>query len=312
MAIIGLDIGGTKILGALFNKHGEIIDKEKNPSLGEEGFDIFLNQIHKTLDKLIKRCGKKIYGIGIGVPGIVNKKGKVLFTPNLPIKDFDMAKHLELKYDIPVKIGNDVNLGTFGEYSKLGSRYNNVIGLFPGTGLGGGIVINGKLYIGQGFAGELGHIVVQKDGLECGCGNRGCLESYASKKGIITYILNEVNKGRQCTLKEDALSGVLKSSKIKKACENKDEVVMEALEQFVEYLGMGVGIIMNIFNPDIILLGGGIIEAFGDRFLKDIKEHAKAYAMPGIYKNTKIIQSQLGDDAVIYGGYYIIKKEWFD
>lgn len=306
MAVIALDIGGTKILGALFDKSGTIIDKEKKPSKGEEGFEVFLNQIHRVIDNIIKRNDQKLEGIGIGVPGIVNQNGKVLFTPNLPIENFEMAKHLKDRYNVPIKIGNDVNLGTYGEYYELGIKHGNVIGLFPGTGLGGGIVIEGKLYIGQGFAGELGHIVVQKDGVQCGCGNYGCLESYASKKGIIRFIKSQIDLGRDTILKEDILNGILKSSKLRDACEKEDELALAAMEQFKEYLGMGVGIIMNIFNPDIILLGGGIIEAFGDELLVDIKAYAKAYAMKGIFQNTKIKKSHLGDDAVIYGAYHLV------
>ncbi len=308
MAIIGIDIGGTKILGAVFNKHGEIIDKEKKSSRGEQGFDVFINQVYKVVDQLLTRTSKKIEGIGIGVPGTVNTKGKILFSPNLPIQDFNMAKDLQAKYDVPVRVGNDVNLGTFGEYSELGITHANVIGLFPGTGLGGGIVLDGELYIGKGFAGELGHIVVQKDGVLCGCGNKGCLESYASKKGIISYIKSQLDKGRDCILKDEVGTGVLKSSKLKKAYLAKDKVTLEAIEQFVEYLAMGIGNIMNIFNPDLILIGGGIIDSFGQPLLDEIISHTKTYAMKGLFEQTKVQKSQLSDDAVIYGGYHLIKS----
>ena len=187
MAILGLDIGGTKILGALFDKNGTIVDKEKRASRAEAGQKIFINQVYKVIDTLLERSKEKVKGIGIGFPGIVNSKGFVVFAPNLPIKKYDLASDLKHRYDLEVRIGNDVNMGTYGEYKELKLDYLNVIGLFPGTGLGGGIIINGDLYIGQGFAGELGHIVVQRDGVQCSCGNYGCLESYASKKGIISY-----------------------------------------------------------------------------------------------------------------------------
>jgi glucokinase len=306
MAIIGLDIGGTKILGALFNERGQIIKTEKKSSKAEEGFDVFIKQVRKVIKKLMKESLDPIKGIGIGFPGIVDDNGFVLFSPNLPIEKFDLKGHLTKKFKVPVVIGNDVNMGTFGEYKEMKMDCKNVIGLFPGTGLGGGIIINKKLYIGQGFAGELGHIVVQKDGVLCNCGNHGCLESYASKKGIMSFLKQEIDKGRTSVLQENIESNILKSSALFKAVKNKDELALEAMKQFEEYLGMGIGIIMNIFNPDVIVIGGGIIETFGDTLLEEVKIYAKKNALPGMYKNSKIISSKLKDNAVIYGGYHAI------
>lgn len=308
MAIIGLDIGGTKILGAIFDAHGTIVDKEKQPSKASTGFERFMQQVYNVIDQLRERSKEPITGIGIGFPGTIDHDGKIIFAPNLPVENFDLAQHLESKYNTPVRVGNDVNLGTYGEYCELDITYKNVIGLFPGTGLGGGIVINGELYIGQGSAGELGHIVVQKNGVLCSCGNKGCLESYASKKGILAYLKHEMKKGRKTHLKEEVKLGMVKSSKLKKAYDKNDELVVEAIDRFKEYLGMGIGIIMNVFNPDLIIIGGGMIESFGKDLLKDIKKHTKDYALPGIYGNTKIRPSKLGDDAVIYGGYHLIKS----
>lgn len=307
MAIIGLDIGGTKILGAVFNEQGLIVDKEKHPSKAEQGFDAFMRQLYYVIEELIGRCNESIEGIGIGFPGTIDQNGHIIFAPNLPVKDFDLAGHLEEKYQVNVLVGNDVNLGTYGEYCELDIPYKNVIGLFPGTGLGGGIVINSELYIGQGSAGELGHIVVRKNGVKCSCGNKGCLESYASKKGILAYIKKEMKKGRKTILKKEVQVGVVKSSQLRKACEAGDELALEAIDQFKAYLGMGVGIIMNIFNPDLVIIGGGIVENFGKQLMKDIRKHAKAYTLPGIYEHTKLRHSKLGDDTVIYGGYHLIK-----
>ncbi len=307
MAYIGLDIGGTKILGALLDDEGAILDKEKTASLAEEGFDTFLSQVHHVIDTLFERTSEPIAGIGVGVPGMVDQQGVVVFTPNLPMKKFDLTSHLKERYHTNVQLGNDVNLGTYGEYKELKIQHKNVIGFFPGTGLGGGIIINGRLYIGKGLAGELGHIVVNKNGVPCSCGNEGCLESYASKKGIIAYLQSQLDHGRDTVLRDAVETGVIKSSKLKKAVDQGDVLAVEAIEQFKEYLGMGVGMIMNIFNPDLILIGGGIIDAFGEEMLIDIKKHAKHHAMKGIYKRTEIRQSRLGDDAVIYGAFHLVR-----
>lgn len=308
MSFIGVDIGGTKILGALFDKNGLIVLKEKKPSKGEEGFKVFLKQLDKVIDTLIRNSKTKVKGIGIGFPGIISKDGHVDFSPNLPIEDFHLVKHIEKKYNIPCKAGNDVNLGTYGEYKELGFNYENVIGLFPGTGLGGGIIINKKLYIGKGFAAELGHICVEKDGDFCNCGNKGCLEAYASKKGIINYILKEEAKGRICSLTESAKSGVIKSSRLLKAYNDKEEVIIEAMDRFTDYLGLGIGIVMNTFNPDLILIGGGVIDAFGSSLLRIVHEKAKQHTLSGIYSQTDVKKSKLSDDAVIYGAYHLIKS----
>ena len=309
MAIIGLDIGGTKLLGAVFNDERQIIDKEKKPSKGEDGLNTLKKQINKVIDNLLERNEIELEGIGVGVPGTVDHQGKVLFSPNLPFDNFDLAAHLESRYGVPARIGNDVNLGTYGEYSESDIQHYNVIGLFPGTGLGGGIIINERLYIGGGSAGELGHIIVQKDGVPCGCGNNGCLESYASKKGIIAYIEQQLKKGRKTVMEESVREGVIKSSKLKKAYDQGDEVVVEAMDKFVEYLGLGVGIIVNIFDPNMIIIGGGIIESFGDELLAGVKKQAEVSAMPSIFNNVEIVSSKLGDDAVIYGAYHLIKRK---
>lgn len=309
MAIIGLDVGGTKILGVLFDDNGEIVDQEKVPSKGEEGHKVFIDQVHFVVDSLIEKSSVEIHGIGVGVPGIVDTDGEIVFSPNLPFEGYRFKKEFQERYNVPVVIGNDVNLGTYGEYCELKLEHANVIGLFPGTGLGGGIIIDGKLYIGQGFAGEIGHITVEKDGVKCGCGNHGCLESYASKKGILSYARKQIRKGRKTLLKEDVKMGVVKSTRLKKVCDEKDKVALEAMEQFYDYLAMGCGIIMNIFNPDIILIGGGIIEVFNDVLLKKVTKRAKKYAMPGVYEKSEIRKSQLGDHAVAYGGYHLMKSK---
>lgn len=306
MAIIGLDIGGTKILGTLFDNQKKIVFKEKQDSHAKKGFDTFMKQVYLVIDIILENSSEPVKGIGIGFPGIVKGEGYVVFAPNLPVKDFDLAGHLSEKYNMLVRVGNDVNLGTYGEYCELGIDEKNVVGLFPGTGFGGGIIIDSKPYVGNGFAGEIGHIVVHKDGVKCSCGNKGCLESYASKKGILAYLRTEIKKGRKCSLKNHIKKGVLKSSKLKKAYEDGDELVLESISRFQEYFGIGIANVLNTFNPDVIIIGGGIVDAFGDELLKKTKKVAKEYCLPGVFECTKIKQSKLGDDAVIYGTYHLI------
>ena len=130
-----------------------------------------------------------------------------------------------------------------------------------------------------------------------------------SKKGIQAYLERKIKKGRKTILEEDIKSGVLKSSRLKQAYKQEDKQTVKAIKYFNDYLGMGVGIIINIFNPDMVLIGGGIIESFGDEMLKEIKAHAKTHAMPSLYDKTKIKKSKLGDNAVIYGAYHLVKRK---
>lgn len=307
MSIICLDIGGTKILGALFNESGDILYQYKTKSEGQHGFDHFIGQVHMVIDNLIANNEDDLQGIGIGFPGVIDRGGHIVYAPNLPVEDFDMIKHMQERYKTKVVVGNDVNLGTFGEYKELGIKDEHVIGLFPGTGFGGGIIVNGKPYIGNGFAGEIGHMVVNIDGVKCSCGNKGCLEAYASKNGIGSYLKKEIKKGRKTGLKSDVKRGVLKSSKLYKAYKEKDALVVEAIDQFQRYFGIGLANILNIFNPDVVIVGGGIVDAFGPKLLKKVKKVAKKYALPGVYDKTSIEISKLADDAVIYGAYHLLK-----
>ncbi len=308
---IGLDIGGTKILGSLYSENGESIKRIKKKTKAADGLDTVMNQIYKVIDGLLESIEEiELIGIGAGSPGIVKEGSIVTFSPNIPFRDFDLGALIKEKYSVPFILGNDVNVAMYGEWKASNtSEARNVLGLFVGTGVGGAIIIDGKLYVGKGGAAEFGHMVVNPEGAYCGCGSQGCLEAYASKTGIQNAIRGQLRKGRPSVLKEfmQADGSVIKSSSLKRAYDVKDKLAVEVIERAVYYLGLSVGTLINQFHPDLIILGGGIMESLGDEMLDNIVAEAERHAMPGIMDDVAFELSHLSDDAGIYGAYELIK-----
>lgn len=311
---ICLDIGGTKVLGALLDEKDNIILKVKKKTKADKGFEKIEERIVDVVDEIIKESGidkKEIAAIGAGAPGVINEEtGEILYTPNLPWKNYDIKKVMENKFGIPFFIGNDANMGMLGEWKYgVATKKENVVGLFIGTGVGGGFIINNKLFTGKRHdAGELGHMSVNTEGPYCNCGQRGCLEAYASKIAITKEIKVQIERGRKTVLKdlmEDA--AVIKSKDLKEAIDAKDCVALEVMDRAIYYLAAGTGNLINIFAPDMVVLGGGVLESLGDYIMPKIKDYVRRFTLPEILKGTEIVRSALGDDAIIYGSLAIIK-----
>lgn len=308
---IGLDIGGTKILGVLYDKDGKEIKKEKKKTKADEGLDKVKDQIFKVIDKLIEE-DVELLGIGAGSPGIIKDEGTVVFSPNIPFRDFNLKEIIEEKYDTKFVLGNDVNVAMFGEWKESGKKEaKNIIGIFVGTGVGGAIIIDGNLYTGRGGAGEIGHMVVNPEGAFCGCHGKGCLEAYSSKTGIQKEIKEQIAKGRKTDLKEymEEDGAVIKSSSLEKAYDDEDELCVEVMERACYYLGIATGSLINIFNPDLIIFGGGIMESMGNKLLPLIEKEARRHTMPGLLDSVDFELSKLSDDAGVIGAYHLIKSK---
>lgn len=309
---IGLDIGGTKILGLLYDQAGNELKREKKKTKAAEGLEVVIGQVSKVMATLLESNKDTLMGIGVGVPGLVDASGTVLFSPNIPFENFELAKIMKEKYQVPVVVGNDVNVAMYGEWRHLGSkRSENILGLFIGTGVGGAIILDGKLYVGQGSASEFGHMVVNSEGAYCGCGAQGCLEAYASKTAIQKSIQNQLNKGRVSILRDLLLEDgvVLKSSSLKKAIEAGDDLATDVVNRAARYLGIAIGSLVNAFHPDRIILGGGVIEAIGDYMLPIILNEAEQHAMPGMLKSVEFNFTHLGDEAGVYGAFCLIQNQ---
>ena len=310
--IIGLDIGGTKILGALYDVDGNVISKIKKKTKSNEGLEMVMKQVDKVIDGLIKAEGIELLGIGIGVPGLVNEQGEVLFSPNIPFRDFKLEKRISESYRVPVVVGNDVNVAMFGEYKHLNDvKLNDVLGIFVGTGVGGAIILGGNLFVGQGSAAEFGHMVVNVDGAYCGCGAQGCLEAYASKTAMQKYILKQLGKGRMSVLKDylEEDGAVMKSSSLKKALDVKDELALDVVERTAKYLGVAIGNLVNLFHPQMIILGGGVIESLEVELVDRAIREARLHAMPGLMDSVELKMSTLGDEAGVYGAYRLAREK---
>lgn len=306
---ISLDIGGTKVLGAIFDENNNIVYRIKKKTKAEEGFLKIEERIIKLVNELISESGmdkNSLTAIGAGAPGIIDEdKGEIIFTPNLPWRNYNIRSVIEDRFKVPFYIGNDVKLGVFGEWRYgAGVGRKNVVGIFVGTGVGGGIIIDNKLYTGaRHSAGEVGHMVINTEGPYCNCGQRGCLEAYSSKIAMAREIKSQIAMGRKTILKDLMEDNVMniRSKALKKALEEKDELAIEVIDRAVYYLAAGAGSLVNLFNPDMLILGGGVMEAIGDYVLQGVKERIKRFAMPDILNGTSILKSALEDDAIVYG-----------
>ncbi len=312
---ICLDIGGTKVLGAIFDDKEQIVYrlKKKTKESGDSSENVE-EVIISVVDEMRKDFGIKkdqISAIAAGAPGVIDQKsGIVLFSPNLPWRDYDIKTPIEKKFGVPFSIGNDVNVGVLGEYKYGAAKgYKNVVGFFVGTGMGGGLILNGRLFTGNKFkAAEYGHMVLNPEGPLCNCGQRGCLEAFSSKKGMGAYISQQISRGRKSVMADKLENGVFKSSVLKKALAAKDAVAVEAVDRACHYLAIATGNMINTFSPDIVVYGGGVIEAVGDIFLEKILSEVDRYCMPSIRTTVDLKQATLGDDSILYGALSMIKK----
>ena len=302
------------MLGAIFNEKDEIIYRlKKRSKSGGEGSADVEKVIISVVEEMIAESGidrSKLNAIASCAPGVIDQdRGVVLFTPNLPWRDYDMASSMRKKFGVPFYVGNDVNLGVLGEYHfGAGRGYKNIVGFFVGTGMGGGLILNGSLYTGNRFkAAEYGHMVLDPEGPLCNCGQRGCLEAFSSKQGMSAYIRQQAARGRETMMAEAVQEGVFRSKKLKKALEAGDKVAMEAVDRACHWLAVAAGNMINIFSPDLVLLGGGVIEAVGDLFLEKVLAEVDRYCMPLIRSTVDIKIADLGDDSILYGDLAMIK-----
>ena len=300
-------MGGTKILAAAINSKEGIITRVKKETPPDKAK--FIGALSNIVDDVINQLHLKktnVKAVCLGVPGSVNPHtGVIGLAPNLGLKNFRIGEILESAIPYPVLIDNDVNLGALG-IKKFGvaKKAKNMIAVFIGTGIGGGIIINEKIYSGSNFvAGEIGHIVVEKDGPLCGCGNRGCIEAVASRTAIAKNIEDDINEGKKSLLSDLVKNKErIKSKALAQAVKKNDPVAVKRLSEAAESIGTMLAGISNLLNVDMIVLGGGVIEAMGGFMMPAIKKSFKKNVMKDAAKGLKIVASKLGDDAALYGG----------
>lgn len=301
--VFGVDVGGTTVKLGLFDNSGTVLEKWEIPTRTENGGANILPDIAASIQTKLaeKAIGKEeVAGIGVGVPGPVDGSGIVHKAVNLGWNRFDLKKELTKLLDgIRVEGGNDANVAALGEMWKGGGQgHKNLVAVTLGTGVGGGIIINGEIMTGStGAGGEIGHIHVEDQETEsCGCGNFGCLEEYASATGITRL----ARRALEASDKDSVLrTGEVSAKTVFDAVKQGDELAIEVAQKFGEYLGKGLAVIASIINPEIFVIGGGVSKA-GEILFDYIKPSFEKTVFHGS-KNTIFALATLGNDAGIYG-----------
>lgn len=301
--VFGVDVGGTTVKMGLFDQSGTVIDKWEIPTRTENSGEKILPDIaaaikSKMTEKSISKAD--VAGVGVGVPGPVDGNGIVHRAVNLGWAEVDLKKELTTLLDgMHVEAGNDANVAALGEMWKGGGQgHKNLVAVTLGTGVGGGIIVNGEIMTGAtGAGGEIGHIHVEDHETEaCGCGNYGCLEEYASATGITRL----ANRALKASDKESVLrNGEVSARTVFDAVKAGDELAIEIAKQFGDYLGKGLGVIAGIINPEIFVIGGGVSKA-GEVLFEYIKPSFEKTAFHGS-RDAIFALATLGNDAGIYG-----------
>ena len=315
--VIGVDLGGTKIFAGVFNPALECLATTKVSTKAPRGPDAVIERIVRSVQDVVDEADldlKQIGAMGIGAPGAVDgESGTVIFAPNLTgWKDVPLKKELEKHLGVPVVVENDANISVVGVHeAELKGKPRSVVGIFVGTGIGGGLILNGELYSGFNHtAGEIGHMVIDVNGPKCGCGNKGCFEAVASRTAIFQRIKAGIKDGEKTLLTEmlgDDLED-LRSNDLRKAIRRGDKFVGKVIEQAAEHIGIGVANLVNVLGPEVVVLGGGVMEALADEMMDVIVKTAKEHAMPGTLKGVEIIASKLGDNAGITGAAVLARR----
>lgn len=301
--VFGVDIGGTTVKMGLFTSEGELIDKWEIPTRKEDNGSQILPDIARSIKERMSRDGledKDVAGIGLSVPGPVDDEGIVHKCVNLGWGVFDIDEEMRKHIDLPVFAGNDANAAALGEVWKGGGKgCKNVVVVTLGTGVGGGIIVNGKVLSGStGAGGEIGHIHIDDEETEkCGCGNTGCLEQYASATGIARLAVRRLaNDDMPSSIRGAAQ---ISAKTVFDAVKAGDKLSIEVAEQFGDILGKGLSIIADVTNPELFVIGGGVSKA-GQVVIDYIQKNYVKYVFHGS-REAKFALATLGNDAGIYG-----------
>ena len=311
---IGIDVGGTNVKIALVNDKGNIIYSNSIPTRAEMGYEYTINNMKEAIAELIKETKsdkKSIEGIGFGFPGQIDyKKGVVRLAPNIPgWVEVPIAEIMEKEFGIPTRVDNDVRCAALGELNYgAGIGCENLICITVGTGIGSGLIINGKLVRGtSNAAGEIGHIKLDMHGGPlCGCGDRGCLEAFASGPSIVA-MAEEYIKGGKSTKYRELANPDITPYIVSEAAKQGDPVAKRIFTIVGEYIGIGLASVVNLLNPEKIIIGGGVAAA-GDLLLNPIKENLIKRAMPIAGSAVEIVPAQLGNSAGVIGASLLIKS----
>ncbi|MFR1810891.1 MAG: ROK family glucokinase [Terrisporobacter sp.] len=302
--LVGIDIGGTTVKLGLFDLNGELLDKWEIETRKTEKGRYILSDIAKSIEGILnerKIKKEEVLGVGVGVPGPVKEDGTVLGCVNLGWPVFNVSTELEMILGLPVKVANDANIAALGEMFKGGGKgYKNMIMVTLGTGVGGGVIINGKVLAGNnGAGGEIGHISVNPhEKISCNCGKKGCLEQYASATGIVKLAKDALEK-ENCESKLRDIKEITAKDIFDFAKEN-EQLSLEVVDKFASILGRALANISCICDPEVFVIGGGVSKA-GDILIDKVKQYYRENAFHATV-DTKFKVAKLGNDAGIFGG----------
>ena len=299
---LGVDLGGTKILAGLFDDDLKLLARSKQPTAPESGPAGVVANLAKAVDAVVREANvdpAQIRGMGVGVPGQIELgTTRVKFAPNLDWRDVDLKPLVPAAWRWPIVLENDVRMGTYGEFAHGAAKgAKNVLGVFVGTGVGGGMILNGDLFTGfNGNAGEIGHLIVHW--------RRGAsLESIAGRKYMMKRAKEKLDDAPKRVRKEWKgvdLAGV-RSSQLAEYYQKDDPVAVQLVDDAARALGAALGGVVNFLNPEIIVIGGGVTGALGDTFIERIWEIAQRYTLPGAATGVRCVPATLGDDSGIVG-----------
>ncbi len=299
---LGVDLGGTKILTGLFDDGMKLLARSKLPTGAEGGVAAVFERVVQGVDAVLREAGvehTQVRGLGIGIPGQIEVgTSKVIFAPNLDWRDVDLRDHFPASWNWPVIVENDVRMGTYGEFAHgaaQGARH--VLGVFAGTGVGGGLILNGDLFTGfNGNAGEFGNLVVHwRRGLT--------LEAIAGRRNMMKRakdVLDDSPKRVRKEWKGVDLQGV-RSSQLADFYQKDDPIAVQLVDDAARAIAAGIGGIVNFLSPEVIVIGGGVAGALGDNFIERIWEIAQRYTLPGAAVGVRCVSAALGDDSGIVG-----------
>jgi len=309
---IGVDVGGTKIVAGLVDDSGTVIGKKRIPVVQKKGYSGIKKDIIALIKVILREGGvseKTIEKIGIACAGQIEKgTQKILFSPNLRWRNAPLKRDIERYFNVRTFLENDVNAAVYGEWKfGLKETKKDVIGIFIGTGVGGGIITNGTLLHGfSNVGGEVGHIILNPYGYRCHCGNYGCFEAYCGGSYIVERVKNGIREGYRGRIREIAGGDLnsLHAGHIEEAYMLGDDLCGRIWREVIEYLGAGIASLVNLLNPEVVLLGGGVV--YGTKYLVDeARKVMEERAMEASLKGLLVEKGRLGDDAAIIGAAFI-------
>lgn len=299
--VVAVDLGGTKIYTALVDLDGNMVNEKIVGTEADKGVETIVNNIKSTINYVINGIDKNnIKAIGIRSPGPLDvKKGLIVAPPNLPFKNYNIVEELKNTYELPTFLDNDANAATLAEYMfGVGKGTENMVYVTVSTGIGGGAILNGKIYRGStSNALEVGHTTVSENGQRCGCGNKGCSERMSSGTAIMKRSVEAVNSNVKTSLKD--YENVSAKEVFIEAAKG-DYVANDILNELLSYLGLVVSNVMNTLDPDMVVLGGGVING-GDIVIEKVREVVNSRCLDIIAENCKIEKSNLEGKSGVLG-----------